>query len=169
MALAPATIACHAVGMNQRTILVVEDNESDELLVLRGIRGSGLGCAVVVAHDGEEACDALFGSRTNFSLVLLDLSLPKLNGLEVLERIREHHRTAHLPVVMFSSSDELDGIRRAIELGANSYVRKEVDFPLYEVRLKLLLYYWLAIHLPAIPGESTRWLRDYELLAAAAR
>jgi two-component system response regulator len=130
-----------------KTILLVEDNPDDEKLTLRAMRQSDVPNVVVVAHDGAEAIDFIVGARNLPSLILLDLKLPKLGGLEVLEQIRADHRTRTIPVVILSSSDEDKDILRSYQLGANSYIRKPVDFDEFIDSVRQLGQYWLTINL----------------------
>jgi CheY-like chemotaxis protein len=141
--------------MNERTILLVEDNPSDEALTLRALKRSNIGNDVVVVRDGAEALDYLFGRRSDFrdaralpQLVLLDLNLPKIDGLEVLRRIRADERTRLLPVVILTSSGEERDIVRGYGLGANGYVRKPVDFVQFAEAVRQLGLYWLIINEP---------------------
>jgi two-component system, response regulator len=138
--------------MSDKVILLVEDNPKDEVLTLRALRKSNILNKVVVAHDGAEALDYLFGPdaegmpRPLPQLVLLDLKLPKVDGHEVLRRIRAEPRTQLLPVVILTTSvedgDRLDGYR----LGANSYVRKPVDFSQFVDAVGQLGLYWLVLN-----------------------
>lgn len=144
------------------SVLLVEDNPTDEMLVNRTIAKSEIDCEVHLARDGADACEILLGSKAGaFSLVILDINLPKLNGFEVLERIRACDRLAGLPVVMFSSSDEPRDLYRAARIGASSFVQKHVDFSLFESRLKLLLYYWLFVH-QAYPSSVLQGYEQFE-------
>lgn len=142
------------MGIRTTTILLVEDNPDDEALTVRAFKKSNLSNDVVVAHDGVEALDYLF-ARGAFAdrnphelpnLVLLDIKLPKLDGLEVLERIRENELTRMLPVVMLTSSKEQDDLARSYELGANSYIRKPVDFAQFMTAIQQLGLYWLVLN-----------------------
>jgi CheY-like chemotaxis protein len=136
----------------QSVILLVEDNPKDEALTLRALKKGNVGNAVVVAHDGVEAVDYFFTPLADGSynalpqLVLLDLNLPKLNGHEVLKKLRSDERTRLLPVVILTTSvedrDRLDGYR----LGANSYVRKPVDFKEFVDAVTQLGLYWLVLN-----------------------
>src|SRR5882672_11179533 len=122
--------------MDGKVILLVEDNPRDEALTLRALKKSNIVNDVIVAHDGVEALDYFFSNRAAAGepekvmpqLVLLDLKLPKLNGLEVLRRLRATESTRRLPVVVFTSSSEEEDMLKSYELGANSYVRKPVEF-----------------------------------------
>jgi CheY-like chemotaxis protein len=138
-----------------RTILLVEDNPSDEALTLRALKKNNIGNDIVVAHDGAEALDYLLMRRSAPSsaralpqLVLLDLKLPKIDGLEVLRRIRADERTRLLPVVILTSSGEERDIVNGYGLGANGYVRKPVDFVQFAEAVRQLGLYWLVINEP---------------------
>ncbi|HLM73347.1 MAG TPA: response regulator, partial [Polyangiaceae bacterium] len=136
--------------MTRNVILLVEDNEDDELLTTRGLQEAQILNEVVVAHDGVEALDYLFGTGEYAGrdtsempqVVLLDLMLPRLNGLEVLRRIREDARTELLPVVVLTSSREEEDVIKSYELGANSYVRKPVKFVDFAHAVKQLGLFW---------------------------
>ncbi|HET9947506.1 MAG TPA: response regulator [Longimicrobiales bacterium] len=137
--------------MNQGNILLVEDNRDDVDLTLRAFRSHNITNEVIVARDGEEALAHLFGSDGEEpgalpAVVLLDLNLPKVNGLEVLGRIRAHERTRFLPVVVLTSSNEERDLVESYELGANSYVRKPVDFREFTLAAKQLGLYWLLLN-----------------------
>jgi two-component system, response regulator len=140
--------------MENRSILLVEDNPDDEALTLRALKKNNIKNEVVVAHDGAEALDYLFGTgkyagrNTDVlpQVVLLDLKLPKVEGLEVLRRVRADKRTRLLPVVILTSSNEEQDRIDGYGLGANSYVRKPVDFTQFmEAALHLGLY-WLILN-----------------------
>lgn len=141
--------------MTNRHILLVEDNPDDEVLTLRALRKHNIASEITVARDGVEALDFLLGTGTHKgldpgsmpSLVLLDLKLPKVDGLEVLRRIREDERTRLLPVVIFTSSNEEQDILECHTLGANSYIRKPVDFNQLSEALRLIGTYWLTMNL----------------------
>src|SRR5882757_5440483 len=122
--------------MKERVILLVEDNPDDEALTMRALRKNNISNKIVVARDGVEAVDYLFGTGAHAGrdtsvqpeLILLDLKLPKLDGFEVLKKLREDERTKLLAVVILTSSKEQQDIIDGYDLGANSYVRKPVDF-----------------------------------------
>jgi two-component system response regulator len=137
-----------------RTILLVEDNPDDVELTLRAFRKSNLANDIVVARDGNEALDYLFvtGRHAGRSpllepeIVLLDLKLPKVDGLEVLKRIRADARTRRLPVVILTSSKEERDVLQSYDLGANSFVRKPVDFGEFVDAARQLGLYWLVLN-----------------------
>lgn len=141
--------------MTQKTILLVEDNPDDEVLTLRALRQHNLHNHVVVVRDGAEALDYLFAARGEAAaetplptVVLLDLKLPKIDGLEVLRRIRADERTRLLPVVILTSSREEQDLVNGYRLGANSYVRKPVDFVEFVEATRQLGLYWLVLNEP---------------------
>lgn len=145
--------------MDNKVILLVEDNPRDEALTLRALRKSNIVNDVVVARDGVEALDYLFGNGADSDeakmtpqLVLLDLKLPKVDGLEVLRRLRADERTRRLPVVVFTSSSEEEDVINSYSLGANSYVRKPVEFEQFVEATKQLGLYWLVLNQSA-PAE----------------
>lgn len=135
-------------------ILLVEDNPDDELLTLMAFKENNIVNEVIVAHDGAEALEYLFGDGTDRpqelkklpQVILLDLKLPKVDGLQVLQQIRSHPRTRLLPVVILTSSKEEVDIVKSYQLGANSYVRKPVDFEQFSEAIKQLGMYWLALN-----------------------
>lgn len=137
-----------------RVILLVEDNPDDEALTLRAFKKSNVLNDVVVARDGVEALDYLFGegkyegrdTSVQPELVLLDLKLPKIDGLEVLRRLRADPRTELLPIVILTSSSEEQDMIQGYSLGANSYVRKPVDFVQFYDAVRQLGVYWLVIN-----------------------
>lgn len=132
-----------------KTILLVEDNADDEQLTLRAMRQSDVPNIIRVARDGAEAIEALFGATAGSrlpDLVLLDLKLPKVSGLEVLQRIRSEERTKTLPIVVLTSSDEERDIVESYNLGANSYIRKPVDFDEFIDAVRQLGLYWLSMN-----------------------
>jgi DNA-binding response OmpR family regulator len=134
---------------NQRVILLVEDDPDHELLTIRALRKSNIVNDIKIARDGEEAIEALFAEGPNVVLpqvILLDLKLPKVDGLEVLRRIRENDRTRMLPVVILTSSDEESDIVRSYKLGVNSYIRKPVNFTEFAEATRQLGMYWLVLN-----------------------
>jgi two-component system response regulator len=143
--------------MNQMLILLVEDNPDDIELTLRGFKKNNFSNEIVVAHDGKEALDFLFGTGSyegrdmskQPTLVLLDINMPKIGGLEVLKRIRADERTRRVPVVLLTSSNEDSDINTGYDLGANSYVRKPVDFVEFTEAVRQLNLYWLLLNKPA--------------------
>ena len=148
--------------MDKKTILLVEDNPDDEALTLRAFKKSTIRGEVVVARDGAEALNHLLGSgkvsgrdvTVALAVVLLDLKLPKVDGLEVLRRLRADDRTRLLPVVIVTSSKEESDIANSYKLGANSYVRKPVDSAKFEEGMQHLGLYWLGLNEPAPGGGS---------------
>jgi two-component system response regulator len=146
-----------------KVILLVEDNPSDEKLTLVAFRKCGVAHEIIVVRDGAAALDYLFAtgehaSRTPDklpSVVLLDLNLPKLGGLEVLRRVRADERTKLLPVVVLTSSREDEDILKSYSLGANAYVRKPVDFAEFAQAAKTLGVFWLLLNEHA-PGGGAR-------------
>ncbi|MBN8279430.1 MAG: response regulator [Gammaproteobacteria bacterium] len=152
--------------MTDRVILLVEDNPNDEELTLRAFRKSKILNPIVVARDGVEALDYLFMRGMHAGrdpaaapqLILLDLKLPKVDGLEVLKAMRDDDRTRMLPVVVLTSSREEQDILRSYSLGANSYVRKPVDFAEFLEAVRQLGLYWLILSEtpPARPSARER-------------
>ncbi|MCP4129731.1 MAG: response regulator [bacterium] len=135
-------------------ILVVEDNADDEALTLRALKKIDVDHDIVVTRDGQEALDYLFATgqyegrdiEKNPELVLLDLNLPKVSGLEVLQRLRSDERTKLMPVVILTTSKEKMDVARSYELGANSYIRKAIDFLKFSETIKQLGLYWLVLN-----------------------
>jgi len=146
--------------MTNKIIFLVEDNPDDEKLTLRALKKSNILNEVVVARDGAEALDYLFGTGAYAgrdltvmpAVILLDLKLPKVDGLEVLRRLRANERTKLLPVVILTSSKEEQDIINGYSLGANSYIRKPVDFAQFTEAVRQLGLYWLLLNEPP-PSE----------------
>ncbi len=140
--------------MNVKTILLVEDNASDVELTRRALAKSRVGNPLVVAEDGQVALDYLFGAGTYLdrdtreqpAVILLDLNLPLMDGLEVLRRIRADHRTRRLPVVILTSSKEQKDLTTGYDLGTNSYIVKPVDFAQFVEVIGQLGLYWLVLN-----------------------
>lgn len=140
--------------MKDRVILLVEDNPDDEALTQRALKKNNILNELVVAHDGAEALEYLFGTGKHAgrdtsvlpAVVLLDIKLPRIDGLEVLKRLRADERTKLLPIVMLTSSKEEQDVIRGYSLGANSYVRKPVDFTQFIEAVKQLGLYWLVLN-----------------------
>jgi two-component system response regulator len=144
-------------------ILLIEDNSDDEALTLRALKKNNISNEIVIARDGVEALDFLFGTGAYASrvggvlpqLILLDLKLPKLDGFEVLKRLRADPRTKLIPVVILTSSKEQQDIVNGYGLGANSYVRKPVDFLQFVESVRQLGLYWLVINEQPSPEHSS--------------
>ncbi len=142
--------------MNDKIILLVEDNPDDELLTLRAFEENKITNQVVVAEDGAEALDYLFGTGKYAGrdpsivpqLILLDLKLPKIDGLQVLRRIRADERTKLIPIVILTSSKEEQDLLNGYSNGANSYIRKPVDFVQFAEAVRQLELYWLVLNEP---------------------
>jgi two-component system response regulator len=140
--------------MQHKMILLVEDNPDDEALTLRALKKNNIGNELVVVHDGAEALDFIFcqgayaerNPRDMPQVILLDLKLPKIDGLEVLRRIRANEDTKLLPVVILTSSKEEQDRLRGYTLGANSYVQKPVDFDQFIGAVRQLGLYWLVLN-----------------------
>ena len=140
--------------MSDKTILLVEDNPDDEALTIRALKKNNILNEVIVARDGEEALEYLFGTgryegrdtNNQPQVILLDLQLPKLSGHEVLKRLRADKRTALQPVVILTTSSEQSDITASYENGANSYTRKPVDFNQFIEAVKQLGLYWLVLN-----------------------
>jgi two-component system response regulator len=148
--------------MGEGSVLLVEDNPDDVALTMRAFRKHNLDNRVHVAADGVEALDYLFGTGSHAGrgtaalpqVVLLDLKLPRVDGLEVLRRMRADPRTRHLPVVVLTSSLEERDMIESYDLGANSYVRKPVDFLEFVSAASQLGLYWLLLNRPAPAGRE---------------
>ncbi len=142
--------------MRRKVILLVEDNPDDEALTLRALKKNNVKNDVVVARDGAEALDYLFGTGAHAGrdidylpqIVLLDLKLPKVDGLEVLKRIRAEERTRILPVIILTSSKEEQDVINGYRFGCNSYVRKPVNFDEFIEAARQLGLYWLLLNEP---------------------
>ena len=140
--------------MKNKVILLVEDNARDEALTLRALRQSGIANEIVVTRDGAEALEYLFctgkfegrDKKILPQLILLDLKLPKLDGLQVLTHLRADDRTKRLPVVVFTSSSEQEDMIKSYDLGANSYVRKPVDFEQFAEATRQVGMYWFLLN-----------------------
>ncbi len=140
--------------MEENTILLVEDNPDDEMLTLRALKKNNILNKVIVARDGAQALDLLFGENASGErnmarlpqITLLDLNLPKVNGLEVLKEIRSNKRTSLLPVVILTTSNEDRDRIESYKLGANSYIRKPVDFDQFSNAILQLGVYWLVLN-----------------------
>lgn len=143
-------------AVNNRIILLVEDNPDDEALTIRALHRHRISNEIVVAHDGVEALDYLFGTgiyagrdiSIKPTVVILDLKLPRMNGLEVLQRVREDERTRLLPVVVLTTSNEEQDMLSSYSLGCNSFVRKPVDFVQFSEAIRQLGMYWLLMNEP---------------------
>lgn len=145
--------------MKDKVILLVEDNARDEALTLRALNQSGIANEIVVTRDGAEALEYLFGTgkfqgrdpKILPQLILLDLKLPKVDGLQVLQRLRSDERTKRLPVVVFTSSSEQEDVMKSYDLGANSYVRMPVDFEQFVEATRQVGMYWFLLN------ETAQW------------
>ncbi|MBO3458844.1 response regulator [Aetokthonos hydrillicola Thurmond2011] len=142
--------------LSNKMILIVEDNPDDEALAIRALRRNKIINEIVVAHDGVEALDYLFGTGTYAgrnisakpSVILLDLKLPRVDGIEVLRRLRGDERTRLLPVVILTTSSEEQDMLNSYNLGCNSYIRKPVDFIQFSEAIRQLGMYWLLMNEP---------------------
>lgn len=147
------------MNMDARPVLLVEDNPDDQALALRALKRSDIRAPVIIANDGEEALDYMFGTgiyagrdfRERPALVLLDLKLPKVDGLDVLRRLRSDHRTRTQPIVVLTTSNEESDLRSSYQLHVNSYVRKPVSSEQYDEVMREIGEYWLTINLPPPP------------------
>jgi two-component system response regulator len=146
--------------MKEKTILLVEDNPNDVTLTLRALKKNNIKNDVVVARDGAEALDCLFGTgsyegqdvSTLPVLILLDLKLPRISGIEVLQRLRSDERTRLVPVVILTTSKEEQDLIDGYRFGANSYIRKPVDFNNFIEAVRQLELYWLVLNEPPPSG-----------------
>jgi two-component system, response regulator len=150
--------------LDSKTILLVEDNPSDLALTERALEKARVANRLVVAEDGQEALDYLFGAGAHAGrdtsdqpmLTLLDLRLPKIEGLEVLRRIRGDAITHRIPVVILTSSNEEQDLAQSYDLGINSYIRKPVDFNQFALAVERLGLYWLVLNEPPPPNIEAR-------------
>ncbi len=141
---------------SSKTILLVEDNPDDEALAIRALKRHHISNQVIVARDGVEALEYLFGTgmyagrdiSLKPTVVLLDLKLPRVDGLEVLRRVREDERTKLLPIVVLTTSSEEQDMLNSYSLGCNSYIRKPVDFVQFSEAIRQLGMYWLLMNEP---------------------
>jgi two-component system, response regulator len=149
------------LATDKKIILLVEDNPDDEALTIRALRKNNILNEIIVARDGVEALDYLFATGSYAGrdtgkqpqLVLLDINLPKIDGLEVLKRIRSDDRTRTQPVVILTTSSEQRDVIASYQLGANSYIRKPVDFEQFMEAIRQLGLYWLVLNVtPPQPG-----------------
>ena len=155
--------------VKKRIILVVEDSPTDEALLVRALNKAGVTNPIVTVKDGLEALDYLYGTgRYEFrkaeevpAVVLIDLNLPKLDGLEVLRRMRADYRTKLVPVAIFTSSIEEQDLINGYSLGANSYVRKPIEFSKFSKVVAQLVTYWVELNEPPPPGEKI-WAHHFD-------
>ena len=148
--------------MVEKKILLVEDNPDDEKLTLRALKKNNIVNPVVIARDGAEALELLLGEKArSFGLVLLDLRLPKVHGLKVLESLRGVPRTRLTPVVILTSSKEEADLVQGYALGANSYIRKPVDFQKFAEAVAQLGMYWLVLNEPPPAGPGAEMQAAY--------
>jgi two-component system response regulator len=155
--------------VDKRKILVVEDNPSDQALLVRALKKAGITNPIVSVGDGLEAVQYLFGfGRYEYrdlddmpAVVLIDLNLPRMDGLEVLRRMRADYRTKLIPVTIFTSSVDEQDLINGYSLGANSYVRKPVDFVKFTRIVEQLVTYWVALNEPPPPSEKI-WAHHFE-------
>jgi CheY-like chemotaxis protein len=142
--------------MDSKVILLVEDNPSDVGLTRRALEKSRITSEMIVVEDGQEALNYLFGGEPMNklpALILLDLKIPKVDGLQVLRQIRAAERTRRLPVVVLTTSSEEQDVAQSYDLGANSYIRKPVDFTQFAEAIQYLGLYWLDLNVPPPPSK----------------
>ena len=145
--------------MNEKTILLIEDNPDDALLTLRAFKKNNIPNRVVVYHDGATALDYLFATghyaqqppHPRPELILLDLRLPKMDGIEVLRRLRANQHTRSLPIIILTTSDERQDILQCYNMGANSYLRKPVNFTQFTETIRQVSNYWLHLNVSPPP------------------
>jgi CheY-like chemotaxis protein len=141
--------------MNNKTILLIEDNPDDVKLTLRALKNCNIANEVTIARDGVEALEMLAGMNPLPTVTLLDLKLPRLSGLEVLKRIRADARLKRLPVLILTSSKEDQDVLKSYDNGANSYIRKPVEFEHFTEAVRQLGLYWLLLNEPPPPERGT--------------
>jgi len=155
--------------VDKQAILVVEDSPTDEALLERALKKSGFTNRIVIARDGIEAIQYLFAfghyefrdSNDVPAVVLIDLNLPKMDGLDVLRRMRSDYRTKLIPVAIFTSSIEEQDLINGYSLGANSYVRKPIEFSKFTKVVEQLVNYWIELNEPPPPGEKI-WAHHFD-------
>jgi two-component system response regulator len=155
--------------VNERAILVVEDSPTDEALLWRALNTAGITNPIVTVRDGAEAIEYLFGTGRHHlrdaeelpAVVLIDLNLPGVDGLEVLRRMRSDYRTKLVPVAIFTSSLEEQDLINGYSLGANSYVRKPIEFSKFSKVAAQLVKYWIELNEPPPPGEKI-WAHHFD-------
>ena len=141
--------------MNNRTILLVEDNRDDELFAMMAFKKNNVATQVVVARDGQEALDYLFNPANVLpALVLLDLKLPKVSGLDVLRQVRADARTSLVPVIVLTSSLHESDLKASYALGGNSYICKSLDLDRFTFEIGVVARYWLEINKPPPPNNN---------------
>jgi two-component system response regulator len=158
--------------VKQRKILIVEDSPTDAALLSRALEKAGIPNPLVIVKDGLEAVQYLFTfGRYEFrdpddvpAVVLIDLNLPKIDGLEVLRRMRSDYRTKLIPVAIFTSSIEQQDLINGYSLGANSYVRKPIEFSKFSKVVEQLVTYWTVLNESPPPGEKT-WAHHFDIPA----
>lgn len=151
-----------SVNFMNGIIVLVDDNADDEMLTIRALKKNSVTNELVVLRDGAEALDFFF-ARGKYQhrdmgdtpvLILLDLKLPKINGLEVLEKLRNHEMTQLIPVVVLTTSNEAQDVMTSYRLGANSYIRKPVDFNEFTEAIRKIAEYWLSLNFPVPKQEK---------------